>query len=515
MRSLWIVLSILCLSGSARAESVRLLLAVGARRGAQDEAPLRYAVDDARRVRDVFVTLGNVRTEHALLVSDPRAGELHGALERMQALARSYPKRDVTFIFYFSGHGDKRALHLSGDVVSMSDVASKIEAVPAGLHIAIVDACRTMRDKGASAERAFAVRLKPGETANGAAWMYAAADGEAAQESDALGGAVFTHYLVSGLRGAADRDGDRRVTLAEVYAFSHYLTLHRSAMSSGSVQRPAAALDLVERAPVVLTETTRRSAVLSLPRGADIQYLVYAAGARAIVGEIWGNGDRFSELALAPGRYLVHRRFGSHSSAAEVVLAQGERRVVPPDKFRKIEDHDVRSKGGDLILRPHALSAAYGLNSGSLSGHGHGGRLLYTYRLGAFALGGGAGGGVAQSSPGQNDVEYAWVGTELRFEYRHELSALDARIGVRTTTQYGWQTLTRKDADRIERGGYSGETGFSGVAAGGGPSARVLVPIASGFVEIGGTFDVLATRRGTRMAAETVGAVEGGGGVTF
>ena len=40
---------------------------------------------------------------------------------------------------------------------------------------------------------------------------------DASQESDEIGGSYFTHYLVSGMRGAADANGDQLVTLAEVY----------------------------------------------------------------------------------------------------------------------------------------------------------------------------------------------------------------------------------------------------------------------------------------------------------
>jgi uncharacterized caspase-like protein len=67
----------------------------------------------------------------------------------------------------------------------------------------------------------------------GLVWLFASDTGEAAQESDELRGALFTHYWVSGLRGAADANGDGRVTLAESYDFAYSQTLYRSAQSSG------------------------------------------------------------------------------------------------------------------------------------------------------------------------------------------------------------------------------------------------------------------------------------------
>ena len=43
---------------------------------------------------------------------------------------------------------------------------------------------------------------------------------EAAQESDRICASYFTHYLVSGFRGAADLSGDGKVTLNEAYQFA-------------------------------------------------------------------------------------------------------------------------------------------------------------------------------------------------------------------------------------------------------------------------------------------------------
>jgi hypothetical protein len=516
MRALLVALALICLPASARAEPTRLLLAVGARHGAADEAGLRYSNDDARRVRDVFVALGGVRAENAVLLSDPSLGRLRTVMDRLAERARAVPKNELTFVFYFSGHGDSRALHLAGEVMPISELSARIAAISAGLRIVITDACRTVRLKGASAERAFDVRLGAKQTATGTAWIHAAADGEAAQESDALGGAVFTHALVSGLRGAADRDADRRVTLAEAYTFAYHLTLYRSARAAGVLQRPAAALELEERAPVVLTETTRRSALLRLPAGADHQYLVYALGARAVVAETWGSRDRTSDLALAPGRYLIHRRGGgAGSSAAEVSIAEGGRRDLRADEFRAIRDEDLSKKGGTLILRPHALGLSYGPRAGSLIGVGHGGRVLYTHRLGDFALGGGFEGGLGASRAGDNDVDFAWLGGELRLEWRAELGRVDTRLGVRTVADYGWQTLTRREPERFQRAGYGTEQRFRGLAAGAGLVARALLPIEPWFIELGGTLDGLGALEGDRIQAQIAGGLEAGGGVTF
>ena len=63
----------------ARAEPVRLLVAVGDDVGDPDEPSLRYAVSDARKVAAVFVELGHVAPERALVLENaPREVPLIG-----------------------------------------------------------------------------------------------------------------------------------------------------------------------------------------------------------------------------------------------------------------------------------------------------------------------------------------------------------------------------------------------------------------------------------------------------
>src|SRR3712207_6005300 len=64
--------------------------------------------------------------------------------------------------------------------------------------------------------------------ARGHAFLTASSADEAAQESDRIQGGFFTHYFLSGLRGAADTSRDGRVTLAEAYQFSYGETLRRT-----------------------------------------------------------------------------------------------------------------------------------------------------------------------------------------------------------------------------------------------------------------------------------------------
>ena len=70
----------------------------------------------------------------------------------------------------------------------------------------------------------------------GHAYLTSSSADEAAQESDRIGGSFFTHFLVTGLRGAADADSDKRVTLDEAYRFAFDETLARTEAIGGGPQ---------------------------------------------------------------------------------------------------------------------------------------------------------------------------------------------------------------------------------------------------------------------------------------
>ena len=74
--------------------------------------------------------------------------------------------------------------------------------------------------------------------------ITASSASEDAQESDAIQGSFFTHFLTSGLRGAADRDNDGKVTLGEAYEFAYAHTVSNTvgthAPSNQKVIRPIA-----------------------------------------------------------------------------------------------------------------------------------------------------------------------------------------------------------------------------------------------------------------------------------
>ena len=214
----------------------RDLLAIGHNLGLPHEPALAHAVTDAQRVAALFGALGGADSGRTRVLTNPRKAEV---LQVLAAMAARDSGADDVFV-YFSGHGDEEAIHLGPERLPLAELRLAVAVLRTPLKVVIVDACRGagFRKKGLPAGQPFEIDLPATAGSHrGLVTLLAASAGEMAHESRQLGGGVFTHYLLSALRGAADCDGDRRVTLHEAYEFIYGHALARS-MAAGIPQRP-------------------------------------------------------------------------------------------------------------------------------------------------------------------------------------------------------------------------------------------------------------------------------------
>ena len=138
--AVWIAVMLLA-SQVARADPIRILVAASHARGEGGEAPLHHSTEDADHVREVLTTLGGVAPDAAIRLVDPTVAQLAAAFDRARAIAATHAASEVTFFFYFSGHGDRDRIHLGGESLAMTELLDRVRAVPAGLRIVVTDAC--------------------------------------------------------------------------------------------------------------------------------------------------------------------------------------------------------------------------------------------------------------------------------------------------------------------------------------------------------------------------------------
>jgi len=333
---------------AATATVRRFLVAAGANRGTTDRVALRYAVSDAERVARVLTTMGGVDPADAVVLKEPNAQRLREALE---SLAARIPAADpgggrTEVLVYYSGHADENGLLLNNERLAYQSLRDALGRLPADLSIAILDACSSgaiTRLKGGKWQQPFLVDAS--SDMRGYAFLTSSSESEAAQESDRLRGSFFTHYLLSGLRGAADATGDGRVTLNEAYQFAFGETLARTTRTQGGSQHPAYDMRLAGTGDVVMTELRRTSAGLTLGEGVGGRFFVRDAN-RHLVAELFKPEGRVVDLGLEPGEYVIDLETIPELLTASISLTSGERRLVGPELFRSTNRDATVRRGG-------------------------------------------------------------------------------------------------------------------------------------------------------------------------
>ena len=328
----------------------RFALVAGNDRGGVDTRPLRYAAEDARKMHAVLTQLGGVADGDVVLLLNQASGEFWHALgEAESRIAQAKARGERTlFVLYYSGHAKDGELRLGDSRIRLDDLKARLTAGPADIRIGVFDSCHAgalNRTKGARRAPAFAIEAVGSEEARGLVMLTSASADEDAQESDEIGGSYFSHYLVSGLRGDADRSRDRRVTLSEAYAYAYARTVADTAESAAGAQHPTFSYDLKGNADLVLTDFANRSEGIYVPGDAPagIYYIVDGNGFIAAEIQKPAGGDR--QLALPAGHYRVRRRLADRLRIGEIRIVSGQLAMLDETRLRDAPFSDDPVKG--------------------------------------------------------------------------------------------------------------------------------------------------------------------------
>ncbi len=347
----------------------RFALVASSNDGGPSRTRLRFANSDAESLARVLASLGGVREGDLILLRDTtRASLLQAFTELRGRLGREQRPRVRREVFvYFSGHSDEEGLLLGGERVSYRELRQWIDSVGADVRVAILDSCASgalIRLKGGVHRASFLSDLST--QARGHAFLTASSADEAAQESDRVGAAFFTHFLLSGMRGAADANHDRRVTLNEAYQFAYNETLQRTETSRAGAQHPAYDIQLAGTGEVVMTDLRVTGSRLVLARELAGRIYVRDEADRLVV-ELRKEPTYPVELGLEAGRYhVVLDRDGSISkgevnlpgSGRVEVAAADLASVAPLISFRRGDQPEPPAPPPDLAPPAVAATAA-------------------------------------------------------------------------------------------------------------------------------------------------------------
>ena len=350
--------------GPAPAESLPLL------RYADDDAAAFYELIAPMAPSAELLTVMDADTQSlypglSSLARVPTAAEVKAAVGRIAARAavqRAAGQRSVVFVF-FSGHGavdyeGKPALALFDAGLSQEFLYREVlEQLPADEVHLFIDACHAeavVRPRALDGQvvevspdqaQAFLVQRTLGRFPHAGA-IVAATTNAKAHEWDELRHGIFTHELLSALRGAADINRDRRLEYSEVYAFM--------AAANREVGDARARLAIIAKPP----DVNRRAVLLELgnfPRS-RLAWLSEIPGEHGIIEVGDGRGRRLATLhgdrefvadLLIPTSTSLYVRAGQREArfsvqAGEIVAFQSLQFAQATSRERSALDDSIR-----------------------------------------------------------------------------------------------------------------------------------------------------------------------------
>lgn len=319
------VLVVLTLSGPVEAAIHRIALIVGNNEGSDTKPFLRYAEQDAKNLSRTLIQIGGFKSENVrlLLGKNPQT-----VLETARAMASkaSHLLRDsqdqILFLFYFSGHSEKALMEMGPSQLDFQELYTELKKIPSTTRIVILDTCQSgdmIQSKGGLPIPSFSIPSDVPQLPKGEVFITSSMPLEDSIESSEFQGSLFTHYFVSGLRGAADFDLDGRVSLTESLSFASQYTSTK-ANSVQKRQHPTYEFNLSGAGEIYMTEIMAGAPLLYLSPPEEGTFLIYEPKTRALAAEIPKKSGSPRYVALPIGNLSI-RKTSSHTYQEETMEA--------------------------------------------------------------------------------------------------------------------------------------------------------------------------------------------------
>jgi hypothetical protein len=341
---------LLCISGGfteTKDTIRRFAIVIGANDGGPKRTKLQYAVSDANSMLKVLHEMGGVLPEDSLLLVEPDRKNFLSSIKNFKDKinkSKSSSKR-VEAIFYYSGHSDEEAILLGKEKISYKDIKDYIDSLPVDVRIAILDSCSSgafTRIKGGKMRTPFLVDTS--YSMKGYAFMTSSSMDEASQESDRIRGSFFTHYLVSGLRGAADMTQDGRITLTEAYQYAYSETLAGTEKSLSGPQHPNYNIQMSGMGDVVMTDIRKSSAIMILSEDLSGRLFIRDKNDN-LVCELKKPAGRTMQFGLEHGSYTIINIKDGNLYKAEVSLIYGNQILLGQNNFVQSGKEPTKKRG--------------------------------------------------------------------------------------------------------------------------------------------------------------------------
>jgi hypothetical protein len=350
----------LCFCSLHAKELQRLGLFIGNNRGLANEIELRYAERDAEELSRLLVESSTFDEDRIYLLKSKNVLDIKNSFLEINGRVKELKRvgQDVMLLLFYSGHGSADALHINGQKFGKEELVSFFEGVSADLKIMFVDACESgslLRQKGGAVIETHEI-IREKLKSKGSIVITSSARGEFAQESEEYKGAVFTHHLLNALKGAADFNLDRQVSLFEAFEYARNSTRNESILGKTESQNPGFDMNIVGESDVVLANINQKQSNISFKRFPGVMVNIFNAANSKLYSRLYLSGKEEVIYSIPRGRYILSYEDGDAIRAKMLDLAWSTGQIITPADFKKQHKSLLFAKGQQrLSLNPHGL----------------------------------------------------------------------------------------------------------------------------------------------------------------
>lgn len=212
-----IVLAIISLLiGIAASAQITYVLSMGVSKYADSNNNLTQTTKDAKTFRDI---LSNHTDKITLLTSSYANRE--NILKKLNGISKLAKENDKIILFY-SGHGYPGGIYPYDEPISYQEINDILTSSKAKEKICIFNACHT----GSVSDVKGEAPTYKVPTAGNIIYIMSSRADEYSYEHPVAGHCIFTTSLFKGIRGKADANRDKKITVSELFNYAYNDVMH-------------------------------------------------------------------------------------------------------------------------------------------------------------------------------------------------------------------------------------------------------------------------------------------------
>ncbi|MDO5395453.1 MAG: caspase family protein [Bacteroidales bacterium] len=213
------LLLLICIVSILGLNARTFVLITGVSNYGNEQNNLGQSTKDAKRFKELMLT----QTKDITLLTSSNVTRAN-VLEKLRAICNRAQAGDRV-IFFYSGHGTPGAICGYDANITYNDLMNVMSTSAAKEKMCFIDACFAGTITGAATESSGTddIRSKPGQ-----AIFISSRPTEISRESPILGAGFFTQALLKGLRGKADKDANKQITVLELFKYIYGDVVKRS-----------------------------------------------------------------------------------------------------------------------------------------------------------------------------------------------------------------------------------------------------------------------------------------------